>query len=219
MTNGFAVIFDMDGVLVDNNKYHNIAWLEFCKRKNFKVTNEDITSRFGNLNDEYFKFLYGRQLPKEESEKLGEEKESIYREIYEKEIQPAEGLINLLEELKSNGFKIGVATSANTHNLNFVLDKTNIRSFFDATVDSSMVTKGKPDPEVFLKAAELLNVSPSKCLIFEDSVHGVEAACNAHIKVVALTTTFVPEKLKDANLIIKGFPEIGAKTILDIINS
>lgn len=219
MTNGFAVIFDMDGVLVDNNKYHNMAWLEFCKRKNFKVTNDDITSRFGNLNDEYFKFLYGRQLPKDESEKLGEEKESIYRQIYEKEIQPAEGLIDLLKELKSYGFKIGVATSANTHNLNFVLDKTNVRDFFDATVDSSMVTKGKPDPEVFLKAAELLNVPPSKCLIFEDSVHGVEAACNARIKVVALTTTFAPEKLKDAYLIIKGFPEIRIKTIIDIINS
>ncbi len=219
MMNDFAVIFDMDGVLVDNNKYHNIAWLEFCKRKNFKVTTEDITSRFGNLNDEYFRFLYGKPLPKEESNRLGEEKEAIYREIYAKDIQPAKGLINLLKDLKAREFKLAVATSANRNNLDFVLDKTKIRGFFDVLVDSSMVSKGKPNPEVFLKAADLLNIPVSNCMVFEDSVHGVEAACNAKMKVIALTTTFPAEKLKAANLIIKGFPEIGVKTILDVLKS
>ena len=219
MTNDFAVIFDMDGVLVDNNKYHNIAWLEFCKRKNFKISVEDITSRFGNLNDEYFKFLYGKQLPKEESDRLGEEKEAIYREIYANDIQPAEGLIPLLKDLKKQGFRIGVATSANQNNLDFVLDKTQIRAFFDVLVDSSMVSKGKPDPEVFLKAAGLLNIPASRCLVFEDSVHGVDAACNANMKVIALTTTFKADKLKAATRIIKGFPEIGTETNIDIIKS
>jgi len=213
--NGFAVIFDMDGVLVDNNRYHNIAWLEFCRRKNFKITTEEIASRFGNLNEEYFRFLYGRELPKEESERLGEEKEAIYREIYAKEIQPAKGLVGLLTELKNFGFKLAVATSANRNNLDFVLDKTNIRDFFDVLVDSSMVSKGKPNPEVFLKAAGLLNVSVSKCMVFEDSLHGVEAACNAKMKVIALTTTFPQEKLKSANHIINGFPDITAKAILN----
>jgi beta-phosphoglucomutase family hydrolase len=217
--NDFAVIFDMDGVLVDNNKYHNIAWLEFCKRKGFKITTEDIISRFGNLNDEYFRFLYGRTLPKEESDRLGEEKEAIYREIYAKEIEPAKGLVELLIDLKRHGFKLAVATSANRNNLDFVLDKTNIRGFFDALVDSSMVSKGKPDPEVFLKAADLLNVPVSTCLVFEDSLHGVEAARHARMKVVALTTTFPEAKLKSANHIIHGFPEISVKTILTILKS
>jgi len=219
MMNEFAVIFDMDGVLVDNNQYHNIAWLEFCRRKKFKVTPEDIRSRFGNLNDEYFKFLYGKQLPKEESEKLGEEKETIYREVYSRDIQAAVGLIDLLNMLKSHGFKIAVATSANRNNLDFVLDRTQIRHFFDVLVDSSMVSKGKPDPEVFLKAAGLMDISPSKCLVFEDSVHGVEAACHANMKVIALTTTFKADKLKAATRIIKGFPELELNTIFDILKS
>ncbi|MDP4208051.1 MAG: HAD family phosphatase [Bacteroidota bacterium] len=214
-----AVIFDMDGVLVDNNKYHDRAWIEFCKRKGLSIDSKEITARFGNTNDEYFRFLFGEGLSREENDQLAEEKEAIYREIYAAEIEPAKGLIDLLGELKENNFKIGVATSAPTSNLNFVLEKLNIRFYFAALVDASMITKGKPDPEVFLKTADLLEVPASQCLVFEDSVHGVNAAVNAKMKVVALTTTFPEEKLAIANRIIKDFREITARDIQNLLNS
>lgn len=217
--NNFAVIFDMDGVLVDNNEYHNIAWVEFCKRKNLKISEEEIVKRFGNSNIEYFNFLYDNTLSKEEADRLGEEKEAIYREMYQKDIRPAKGLVELLTSLKEQGFKLAVATSAIPNNLNFVLDKINIRRFFDELADSSMVERGKPAPDVFLKAAEMLNVPAAKCLVFEDSVHGVEAALQAQMKVIAVTSTFRPEQLNLANRIISGFSEITSEDIFTILKS
>jgi len=209
----------MDGVLVDNNKYHNIAWIEFCKRRNLQISEAEVVKRFGNQNIEYFKFLFGNHLSDEEYNKLGEEKEAIYREIYEKDIKPAQGLVKLLESLKEKGFKLAVATSAIRNNLDFVLDKTNIRGFFNAFVDASMVANGKPNPEVFVKTAGMLGVHPSDCLVFEDSVHGVEAAHSAGMKVIAITSTFEADQLKLADRIIKGFPEITSENIVAILKS
>ena len=219
MMNDFAVIFDMDGVLVDNNEYHNIAWLEFCKRKQLNISNEEIVSRYGTHNIEFFKLLYGDTLSKEETDRLGEEKEAIYREIYEKDIRPAIGLVPFLTSLKDRGFKLAVATSAITNNLNFVLDKTDTRKFFDELADSSMVKRGKPAPDVFLKASELLGIPPSRCLVFEDAVQGVKAAVNAGMKVVAITSTFTPEDLKQANRIINSFTDITVTDVETILKS
>ena len=217
--NDFAVIFDMDGVLVDNNQYHNIAWLEFCKRKNLRISQEEIVSRYGTSNIEFFNLLYGDKISKEEADRLGEEKEAIYREIYEKDIVPATGLVPLLASLKEHGFKLAVATSAIPNNLNFVLDKINVRKYFDKLADSSMVKKAKPAPDVYLKASELLGIPPSRCLVFEDAVQGVKAALSAQMKVVAITSTFMRDNLKQADLIINSFTEITPKDIEAILKS
>lgn len=215
----FAVIFDMDGVLVDNNEYHNIAWLEFCKRKNLTISQEEIISRYGTHNIEFIKLLYGDTMSKEESDRLGEEKEAIYREIYGKDIKPADGLVSLLSGLKEHGFKLAVATSAIPNNLNFVLDAIHVRQYFDKLADSSMVQRAKPAPDVYLKAAELLGIPPSHCLVFEDAVQGVKAAVAAGMKVVAITSTFTPEDLKQADRIIGSFTEITPEDIDTLLKS
>jgi haloacid dehalogenase superfamily, subfamily IA, variant 3 with third motif having DD or ED/beta-phosphoglucomutase family hydrolase len=217
--NDFAVIFDMDGVLVDNNEYHNIAWVEYCKRKNLKISQEEIVSRYGTSNIEFFDLLYGNTLSKEETDRLGEEKEALYREIYEEHIKPVDGLVEFLKGLKEHGFKLAVATSAIPNNLNFVLDKINIRHFFDKLADSSMVKRGKPDPDVYLKASELLDIPPSRCLVFEDAVMGVKAAKSAQMKVVAITSTFKPEDLMQADRIINSFTEITPNDVEAMLKS
>lgn len=217
--NDFAVIFDMDGVLVDNNEYHNIAWVEYCKRKNLKISQEEIVSRYGTSNIEFFDLLYGDTLSKEETDRLGEEKEALYREMYEEHIKPVDGLVEFLQGLKDHGFKLAVATSAIPNNLNFVLDKTNIRRFFDKLADSSMVKRGKPDPDVYLKASELLGIPPSRCLVFEDAVMGVKAAKSAQMKVVAITSTFKPDDLKQADRIINSFTEITPSDVEAMLKS
>lgn len=217
--NDFAVIFDMDGVLVDNNEYHNIAWVEYCKRKNLKISQEEIVSRYGTSNIEFFDLLYGDTLSKEETDRLGEEKEALYREMYEEHIKPVDGLVEFLQGLKDHGFKLAVATSAIPNNLNFVLDKTNIRRFFDKLADSSMVKRGKPDPDVYLKASELLGIPPSRCLVFEDAVMGVKAAKSAQMKVVAITSTFKPNDLKQADRIINSFTEITPSDVEAMLKS
>ena len=109
---------------------------------------------------------------------------------------------------KNAGIKTAVATSAPTSNLNFTLDSLGIRNLFDVIVDASGITKGKPDPEIYLKAAELLEISPMDCVVFEDSISGIKSGHNAGMKVVALITTHSKDELPETYLSIKDFSEI-----------
>lgn len=184
-----AYIFDMDGVIVDNITYHIQALKQFL-------------AQFGQeVDDEYFqKHLNGRTMqevvlglkPDASEEKimqLTEEKESIYRSLYREHLKPTDGLISFLEEAKHAGIKMAVATSAITSNVEFTLDGLHIRKYFDAIIDSTMVTHGKPHPEIYLKAASTLTCDPQDCLVFEDALAGIESAHNAGIEVVGLATS------------------------------
>lgn len=215
-----AIIFDMDGVLIDNKKYHQEAWYEFSKRHQRPTTNADFQLiGFGKTNKEYLEHVLDRDVSDAEADQLGEEKEQLYRTIISQHLEPLKGLNAFLENLKTNAaFKLAVATSAPPSNLDFVMDKLGIRSFFDALVNSSYVSNGKPDPEIFLKAAELLKVNPKRCIVFEDSFFGIEAAHKAGMKVIGVATNHAHEELKDCETSINNFTEISLNTIHQILN-
>lgn len=213
-----AAIFDMDGVLVNNNPWHIQAWITFAEKYGLSITPEEVESHFGNTNRDYLTFLFGRELPSDEIDKLAEEKEQIYRSICEKHIQPLNGLISFLEELKKYRFGIALATGGPLSNVKFVMDKLKAEHLFDVYVYDSMVKRGKPDPELFLKAAELLGVDPRNCVVFEDSVHGIEAARRASMLPIGINTSGYREKLKNATLVLDDFSEISAEKILDLLN-
>ncbi len=215
----YAVIFDMDGVLVNNNPYHLDAWKLFANKYSLTATRNDFADRFGMTNDQYLPWLFGKDLTKAELSKYSEEKEEIYREIYANAIQPAEGLVSLLNDLIESGFALGVGTSALPSNLHFVLENTGLQKYFTATVDATMVKKGKPDPEVFLTAAKMLNVSPENALVFEDSIHGIDAALSAEMKVIGITSTFPKSKISHANRVIDSFTEIDAKFVMNVLRA
>ncbi len=213
-----AILFDMDGVIVDNHKIHIQAWKVFGERKNFSITDEDVYGFFGNTNNEILKMIMGNQLSSEEMIKLAREKEMIYREIFEKTIKPVDGLPELLGNLKKEHINTAVATAGPEENLTFVLKKTGLTSYFDILVHDSMVTNGKPDPEIYLMAADKLNIPPKNCLVFEDAVHGIASGKKAGMKVVALTTTYTKDKLLKADKIIKNFNEIDIRTIKKMVS-
>jgi len=204
-----AIIFDMDGVIVDNHLYHIDAWGEFCKRHELNFDVEDFTRKyFGKNNADILKALIGKSLTDFEVDILGEEKEAIYRELYEPYIKPLDGLVDFMRALKMQGKKIAIASSAPQSNISFVVEKTDIKEYVDVSVNGNMVKLGKPNPDIFLKAAEILHIKPEKCLVFEDSFSGIQAAKNAGMQVVAVATTHKKEEHDPTLTIIDNFKEL-----------
>ncbi len=181
----------MDGVLVDNMPIHFKAFTELARRHGVTGVNYDsVMALNGRGSGEFFNAL----LPSELVERIGVtdlniEKEAIYREMYAPLLAPAPGLIAFLNGLRSHGVRLAVGTSAIVANLDFVLDGLGIRHYFDVLVTCDMVTRTKPDPEIYLRALEGLGLPANECLVFEDAVAGIQAARAAGIRSIALSTT------------------------------
>jgi len=205
-----AVIFDMDGVIADNMTYHTRAWEIFIKRHASGLKIGDVTPHFGKTNTDLMSLVFGRPLSPAEVERLGEEKEALYRELYALKMAPLPGLLTLLKRLRKMEIRTVIATSAPKINVDFTLDGLKLRPWFDAVVDASEIKKGKPDPEIFLKAAEKAGCPPGKCLVFEDSIAGIQAGIRAGMKVIGVATTLPAEKLKGTHLVIKDFRRVTA---------
>jgi HAD superfamily hydrolase (TIGR01509 family) len=200
-----AVLFDMDGVIVDSNLYHKLAFEAFLKRHNVSLTDEELkTQVYGRTNAEIMRFIFKDNFSIERGEVWADEKEAIFRELYE-EVSPVKGLVPFLQTLKANGVKTAVGTSAPKLNLDFILDKINVRQYFDALLHSADVQFGKPNPEIYLKAASRLNTAPSNCIVIEDSLPGVKAGLDAGMKVIGITTTHTIEELANAHMVIDDF--------------
>jgi len=205
----FAVIFDMDGVMIDNRRYHKRAWFQFEKKYNLRVSESQKKKHvYGRTNDDIFEYFFKKRLPKSENKRLSEEKETIYRKSYAKHVKPVKGLIKFLDEIKKNKVKTAIATSAGVKNVNFVLGKTKTRKYFSIIVDERDVTRGKPDPQVYIKTAKKLKVKPKDCIVFEDALSGVESALRAKMKVVAITTGNTKKELSHAHYVINDFTQI-----------
>lgn len=187
----------MDGTLVDNIKIHFQAFAEMSKRYNVAAeTGGDFSQLNGRGNEDIITALFPAWLIEQKGvEGLGREKEEVYREIYAPVIEPTNGLVPFLERLRAEGFVCAVGSSGPRENVDFVLDKCGIRDYFEVLISGDMVTRCKPDPEIFLMAASRLGLQPEECVVFEDSVSGVAAAKAAGMKVVAVTTTHTAEEL------------------------
>ena len=204
-----AVIFDMDGVMVNNGEYHYKAWKKFCANHSIKFSREKFTKVFfGRTNNQVIPDLFGKNLAVDEIEKLASEKENIYRHMYAPHIRPVNGLVELLLQLQKNKIPVAVATSAPMANADFVLERLNIKKLISVIVDESMVANGKPNPEIYLKTAQLLQTPVSDCVVFEDSISGTQAAFDAGAKVIALTTTLNAAQHKYAHVIINDFTSV-----------
>ncbi len=214
----FAVIFDMDGVIVDSNPAHKIALKAFCKQHGYDLSDQEMIAKiYGRTNKDWIANLFRDNLTWEEQRKFAAEKEQLFREIYEKDIKPVNGLIPFLNDLKNNSVPRAIATSAPRSNVDFTIEKTGIESFFDIILDESHVTVGKPEPEVYLKTAEALDFDPSNCIVIEDSLSGVEAAKRAGCKVIAITTTHTADEFDGVDLVIDDFTNLSVTQLSDLV--
>ena len=217
-----GVLFDMDGVLVNNLEVHRAAFAEFFRRYGVERSFEELSRVFGKGNDD----IMGELMPRDVVERvgireLGHEKEAIYREIYAPTITPQPGLLTFLDECEAEGLKCAVGSSGYRANVDFVLDKCNIERYFDYAVAGDEVTRCKPDPEISLTAAAKLGLRADECVVFEDAEAGIEAAKRAGMRVVALATTFNRDFLEttDADYIIDDFRGITVDKLREIVES
>jgi beta-phosphoglucomutase len=216
-----AVIFDMDGVLVDNHAFHIKAWKAFSRRHQKAFSEEELNAHItGRSTAEIIPHFFGEGLSKAEIEQLGEEKEALYRQLYQAHLTPSPGLEAFLQQLRQGGWQLAIATSAPGPNLRFTLNGLGMGHYFATTVDSSGVARGKPAPDLYLKAAEVLEVDPKRCIVFEDSKAGIRAAQAAGMAVIALSTTHSREELLDTGLqrIIASFKEIDLNQLDQLVH-
>jgi beta-phosphoglucomutase len=190
-----GAVFDMDGVLVDNAVYHIRAWQELGRELGKNLTDTQVRAVFGQRNIEMLAALIGDSLTPEQVLRYGDRKEVIYRRLMTPALVPVTGLMEFLAELKNEGFKSAVATSAPEDNVNLVMDALKLRPWFDVVVTGAEVARGKPDPDIFLLAVRRLNLEARQCVVFEDSISGIEAARRAGSPCCALATTHSTEEL------------------------
>jgi len=217
-SNMVAVIFDMDGVLIDNSEIHDKVWQMICRKYGKDISTKEIKIIFGGTNKIFVSRLLGIN-NEDEINAIAIEKEALYRKMFEETIQLPDGLLDFLNELKMSNIPMAVATSGPTENLNFVLDSLGIRHFFKVLIDESCVKKGKPDPEIYTISSEKLGLKPGNCVAIEDSVFGIQSALAAGMKVIGITTTFSAEIIKNAHLIINSFKEVNVERIKSLINN
>ncbi len=217
MTNKLSVIFDMDGVVVNNFYYHQKAWELFCQKYNLRFGDDFRTKVFGGTNHDHLRVFFGRELSENEIAIYATEKEQIYRTIYKSHIEPVRGLPDFLAKLKHDRVPIALATSSPGENVEFVLSNTGLKGYFQIILDAASVKHGKPDPEIYLETAKTLGAQPSKCIVFEDSNPGIKSARSAGMKVIGLTTTLKMNELKDVDLVIPDFTGLNVSTLENLI--
>jgi len=213
----FAVIFDMDGVIVDSNPVHVVALRQYFTTIGLNLPESELEKRvFGRANKDWIADLFGDSLKPKEIQFHSQAKEKLYREMFAPDIHPLKGSVPFLQSLKANHIPAAVASSAISENVEWVLQQTRTREYFDFYLSETNIQRGKPDPEIYLKAAERLHLSPAHCIIIEDSFSGVQAAKSAGCKVVAVTTTHRPDEFKNVDLVIADFRELSIESLISL---
>ncbi|VXB66973.1 HAD family phosphatase [Massilia sp. 9I] len=212
-----AFVFDMDGTIVDNMAFHTDSWITFFERRGEKIdADEFFRATAGRQGGEIIRTYLGEQLSDQEVAALNHEKESVYRELYAPHRKAVDGFDALIAQAKAKGVKLAVGTAAPPANVEFTLDGLDLRRHFDAIVGATDVARGKPHPDVFLKAAELCGVAPEHCIVFEDAPLGVEAARRAGMRCIVLTTTLPASNFAGFDnviAIVSDFTELKAELL------
>jgi beta-phosphoglucomutase len=220
-TDPCAVIWDVDGTLVDTAEMHFAAWAKLAAEMGRPFGRDDFAATFGRRNPEIIRFLFRQEFSDADVARIGETKENYYRAAAANGVQLLPGVRALLDGLHARGVRQAVGSSAPRGNLDLILRITDSRRYFDAIVGMEDTTRGKPDPQVFLTAAAKLRVPPARCVVLEDAVAGVEAAKAGGMKCVAVT--FVghhpAERLKaaGADRVVGRFTEIAAADVIGLL--
>lgn len=185
-----AVLWDLDGTLVDSGEYHWIAWRDTMRGEGVELTCQQFLDSFGQKNDRILTTWLGERATGDVIRQVGEAKEALYRELAARGgLSPLPGAAEWVSRLHREGWRQAVASSAPAENVRVMLRVLNLERYFDAVTAAEDVTAGKPDPQVFLTAAASLHVEPRACIVVEDAAAGVEAAKRAGMKCVGVSQT------------------------------
>lgn len=214
---GPAVIFDLDGVLVDSYRAHFASWRQLYGELGIDYGEAAFAADFGRTSRDILRRTLGAELTDGRVRQLDERKESLFRDILRENFPAMDGAVELIDALAADGFLLAVGSSGPPENIALSLEKLGRAAKFVAVVTGVDVTRGKPDPQVFQLAAERLRVPPASCAVVEDAVHGIEAAHRAGMAGIALTGTNTREKLAHADLVVDHLRELTPNLIRDLI--
>jgi beta-phosphoglucomutase family hydrolase len=209
-----TILWDMDGVIADSYSFHFAAWQETFAERGVKFTKEAFTKLFGTRNDFIIGNIIGRELPEGDVKTMVQEKEENFRRKATGNIKPFPGAVRLLHAIKNGNFKLGLVSSAPKENINLVLSELNLERIFDCIVFGQEVSESKPSPQIYLLAAEKLEVPPHDCVVIEDSPLGVKAAKTGGMKCLAIANTHPQQKLQEADKVVDSLENVDLITLL-----
>jgi beta-phosphoglucomutase len=218
-----GAIWDMDGTLVDTAELHFAAWQAVCREYGRDFTRADFAATFGQRNPDIIAKLFGDRFDARGIDALGERKEVLYRDAARHGVTLLPGVADLLRGLHAEGFRQAIGSSAPRANLELILELTGITHYLDAVIGMEQTQRGKPDPQVFLVAAEQMGVAPVRCVVFEDAVAGVQAARAGGMKCVAVR--FVghhsEEKLRQAgaDMVVAELTEVSPARVKALLGA
>jgi beta-phosphoglucomutase len=211
-----AMIFDMDGVIIDSEPIQEKAWRILLNNHGIKPTKTCLEETRGIPASVNMNRLFPLIKDTKEIQNLINVRREIYQKMFFKNISPVKGLTTFLKKIKKNKILTAIATSSVKDWTDKVLISLNIKKYFDVIVTSEEITHSKPHPEIFIKTANKLNTTPKECLIFEDSIAGVKAAKKSGMKVVLIMTSHKKEEFKTINFAFNDFTEIKIKKLLNL---
>ena len=213
----FGAIFDWDGVIIDSSRQHEKSWNLLAAEEQRKLSEDFFRRSFGMKNEDILPGLLGWTRDAEQIRRLSKRKEELYRQIITSDqISLLPGIKDLLAALQRESVPCAIASSTPRANIECVIDRLGIRAYFPVIVTGEDVRQGKPNPEVFLLAANRLGIAPAQCVVFEDADVGVEAALAGNMKVIAVATTHPASSLKDAHLVVSTLEHVNLKVIAGV---
>jgi len=214
-----AVLFDMDGVLIDSYEAHFQSWVDLGKETATAFSRDDFKWAFGRTSRETVAKYWGANLDDAKIRKLDDRKEALYRDIIADHLPIMPGVLALIDALQAAGFKMAVGSSGPPENVHLTVDKLGRKDKFGAVITGMDVKHGKPNPEVFLVAAKRLGVAPEQCVVIEDAPAGIAAARAGNMSAVGLVSTGrTREELADAHLIVGELAELSPKRLAELID-
>jgi len=214
-----AVIFDMDGVLVDSYRAHLESWQELANSHGLEFTEEQFAVSFGQTTREIILHYWSSLVGEADVAAWDAEKEELYRRILQDDFPEMAGASELIRKLHKAGFGLAIGSSGPPENVQVVIDALATGDLFGATVSGMDVHYGKPHPEVFLKSAARLGVEAKRCLVIEDSPVGIEAARRASMAVVAITGTAERVRLSEADIVVDSLRELTVPVLAELVDT
>lgn len=211
-----GVIFDIDGVLIDNYRQHLESWRLLAREREVAISDGAFTATFGQTSRETIELLFGVH-DAATVRRLDDRKEDLYRELIRDGVPEMPGATAAIRRLHDAGFKIALGSSAPPENVQLVLDGLRLDAMLSACITGADVLRGKPDPQVFQLAARRMQLEPSQCVVVEDAPTGVEAAHRAGMKVIGLIHAYDPSRVAAADHRISHLDEITPELIRSIV--
>jgi len=212
-----AVIFDMNGVIVNDERIHQESWRQLCNKYGLHLTEDEFKNQiFGRTEKDTLKYIFDRELTEKELADYSDERVKIAISIFQPQMALADGLLALLYELDNSQLPTAIATSSRQQYTDFILDNLKIRHFFQEIVTAEDITHGKPSPEIYFLAAKRLDIDPKFCVVFEDTLSGIKSVQSAGMKVVAITTTHTKSELISADNVVNSFTEVSVQFLQNL---